>query len=182
MVTLYCDSWFCLLMVLAIVHLKISWWVRDGFCTKRKLKEFFKDLAASRRISKKGWWSWVIVFTVPDRKCWKSGITSDVFTELVGWRVSHVLLLKVWAAFLQIGIYQESDILLGQSKIMIWCRICLNSMLVPLWAAGMHKLFCEFGSQAGCEKPRETSLLETWSNIDKKNTISNDPSLNCAGF
>lgn len=37
----------------------------------------------------------------------------------------------------------------------------LNSMLVPLWAAGMHKLFCKFGSQAGCEKPRETSLLET---------------------
>jgi len=58
----------------------------------------------------------------------------------------------------------------------------LNSLLVPLWAAGMHKLFCEFGSQAGCEEPRETSLLETWSNIGKKNTISNNPSLNCAGF
>jgi hypothetical protein len=35
--------------------------VRDGFCTKLKLKECFKDLAASRRISKKGWWSWVVV-------------------------------------------------------------------------------------------------------------------------
>jgi hypothetical protein len=41
-------------MVLAIVHLKISSWVRDGFCPKLKLKECFKDLAASRRISKKG--------------------------------------------------------------------------------------------------------------------------------
>jgi hypothetical protein len=38
-------------------------------------------------------------------------------------------------------------------------------MLVPLWAAGMHKLFCEFGSQAGCEKPREIpvrDMIQYW--------------------